>query len=375
MRVAVSGLTALRALRVYRRSRAPLPTERAVAPRPDPSPRRRWSAGIVPLERLALDAPPTADHPLEVVVARPRDRSQARFFETRVHPSRLPAESFVDLGGGLFMPCPELLFLQLSRVMPPEVLSLLGYELCGTYSRDPQDPREGPVVYDVPPVTSVARIASYLARCGEHAGVLESRHALSHVRDNSWSPMESIIALLAVRGVHELGYGLGDVVLNVRHGATPELVALGARGSRVPDIEVVGTHVGFNYDGASHLDLESIARAAATGDAAAQMRAVRRKSFDDLKRNRELAAKGRLIFPVVSEDLFSPGGLDAVMLEAAEAMHEIDGVSLSDIRAALDGTLLTGRRQRLLWALLPWKRGAGCMREHLAYKPWKASSW
>ena len=77
--------------------------------------------------------------------------------------------------------------------------------------------------------------------------------------------MEAIVALMARLPAHELGYELGRIRLNVRRGATPELVALGARESRVPDIEVCGTHVGFNYDGGDHLDLDSIARAALGG--------------------------------------------------------------------------------------------------------------
>ena len=369
MRVTVSGLAALRALRVFRASRATLPAERVLPPTPDPSPRRRWGAGLFPLERLALDEPPSAECPIELVVPRAAARVQARFVTCSVHPSRLPAESFVDLGDGLFVPCPELLFLQLSRVMMPEALALLGYELCGTYARDPRDPRGGVVTYDVPPVTSASSIASYLDACGVHSGVLESRRMLARVRDNSWSAMESVMALLAALPVHQLGYEFGDIVLNVRHGATPELVALGAKESRVPDIEVVGTHVGFNYDGRGHLDLESIAAAAAAGDATRELRAVREKNYDDIKRDRELAAGGCIIFPVVSQDLYAPGGLDAVMLEAAQAMHEIDGRSLANIHVAMAESYQI-RRQRLVWALLPWEKGVEYARAHVAYRPW-----
>ena len=283
MCIAFGGLTALRALRVFRQTGRPLPDERIRAPRPDPSPRRRWRAGLLPLDRLALDEPPDAEGPVEVVSPRACDRPQARFAKSRVHPSHLPADSFVDLGDGLVIPSPELLFLELSTVMMPEALSLLGYELCGTYVRDPRDPQCGTTVYDVPPVTSVSRMAEYLDRCGDDARVVESRLALSRVRDGAWSPMEAIVSLLVVTPVDQLGYALGDASLNVRHGTSPELVALGCKGSRVPDIEVVGTHVGFNYDGRGHLDLESIALAAAEGDASREIRAVREKSLDDLR--------------------------------------------------------------------------------------------
>ena len=369
MRAAVNGLTALRALRVFRASRAALPAERVLPPSPDPSPRRRWCASLLPLARLALDEPPSAEHPVELVVARAGERVQARFVTCSVHPTRLPAESFVDLGDGLFVPCPELLFLQLSRVMMPEALALVGYELCGTYARDPRNPQVGDVTYDVSPVTSASAIASYLDACGVHSGVTESRRMLARVRDNSWSPMESVVALLAALPVNELGYEFGDIALNVRRGASPELVALGVRESRVPDIEVAGTHVGFNYDGRGHLDLESIAAAAATGDATSELQAVREKNYDDIKRDRELAAGGRIIFPMVSQDLYAPGGLDAVMLEAAQAIHEIDGRSLTNIHAAMCEPYRS-RRQRLVWALLPWGKGVEYARAHAASEPW-----
>ena len=369
MRAAVNGLTALRALRVFRGSRAPLAAERVPPPPPDPSPRRRWCAGLLPLERLALDEPPSAERPVELVVARAGERVQARFVTCSVHPTRLPADSFVDLGDGLFAPCPELLFLQLSRVMMPEALALVGYELCGTYARDPRDPQGGDVTYDVPPATSASAIASYLDACGVHAGVMDSRRMLARVRDDSWSPMESVIALLATLPVHELGYEFGDIVLNVRRGASPELVALGVKESRAPDIEVAGTHVGFNYDGRGHLDLESIVAAAATGDATRELQAVREKNYDDIKRDRELAAGGRIIFPMVSQDLYAPGGLDAVMLEAAQAIHEIDGRSLANIHAAMCEPYQS-RRQRLVWALLPWGKGVEYARAHAVCEPW-----
>ena len=111
----------------------------------------------------------------------------------------------------------------------------------------------------------------------------------------------------------EGGYGLGDVALNRRQLTAPELVSLGCKDSRVPDIELVGTHVGFNYDGHAHFAVGETADGQQAGTDAASVRA---KYLDDLRRNRELAAMGRVVLPVTSEDLFQQGGLDAVMLEA-----------------------------------------------------------
>ena len=371
MLLAVSGQTALRALRVFRNTRRRLPSARHEVPDPDPTPRTRWTVDALPADALGLTEPPNASRPIDAIVPSASSRMQASFFSCRVQPRRLPRDSFVSLGNGIVVPCPELLFLQLSEIMTPEVHALLGYELCGTYSRAADNPRSGEITYDVAPVTTVEKISHYLSACGRRTSVTLARHNKRTVENNAWSPMEAIVALMACLPSDENGYGLGAVALNVRHGATPELVKLGCKTSRVPDIEVVGTHLGFNYDGgASHLDLDSIVAAAREGDPSEAIRNVREKHLDDLRRNRELAAMGRIILPVTAHDLFAPGGLDAVMLEAALAMEEFDGRSATHMRLTLGHKARAEQRQRLIWSLLPWQEGQRHARELLESAPW-----
>ena len=355
MRLTVDKLTALRALRVFRAAGGSLPAGRTSLPDPSPSPQRRWSARIIPSERLGLDQPPSGDAPIDVVVPRPELRLRSAFFSCSVRSTSLLERSFVDLGGGLFIPCPELIFYELADVMEPAVHALLAYELCGTYVRDAAKPRTGDVTYGVRPVTTVERIGRYLDELGKRPRALLARNHLRRAADNAWSPIEAIIALMVRLPVHEHGYELGEVALNVRHGSSPELVALGCKTSRVPDIEVVETHLGFNYDSQAHLDLEAIARAGEKGDAEATIRAVRGKYLDDLKRNRELAAQGRVILPVTAADLYTPGGLDAVILEAAMAVRELDGDAgpLRNVLAAVQFASRRAERQELLRSLLP----------------------
>lgn len=105
------------------------------------------------------------------------------------------------------------------------------------------------------------------------------------------------------------------------------------------------------------------------------IRDVREKYLDDLKRNRELAALGCVVLPVTARDLFGPGGLDAVMLEAAMAIDELDGgPTLQNMRAVLDSPRERKRRQQLLWSLLPWPEGARHAREARAWRPWQTSA-
>lgn len=365
-------LTALRALRVYRASRQSLPSSRHDLTAPDPSPRQRWTSSLIPLDRLALEREPSPTEPVEVVVPRLADRVRGSFFTCRVRSTTLPEGSFVSVGYGLSIPCPELLFLELAEVMQPAVHALLGYELCGTYARSASDPRCGEVTYGVDPVTSVERIERYLDRVGRREGVLIARRNLSFVADNAWSPMEAVIALMARLPTVELGYGFGSVSLNVRHGTSPELVALGCRDSRVPDVELGGLRVGFNYDSHDHLDLNAILRAPSEEAAVRAALEVREKYLDDLRRNRELAASGWVILPVTTEDLFAPGGLDAVMLLAAMTAQElVGGTVLQDVRAIVSPGSQSERRQKLVWSLLPWGPGFRYARELEAWRPWE----
>ena len=368
----LDGPSALRALRVYRRGGQDLPRARIDLPEPDPSPQRRWTEKLVPLDLLALPCAPSAERPLFVLSPTAIGRPQASFISAHVL-GTLPEGSFVDLQNGLVIPCPELLFLRMATHLSPEAHTLLAYELAGTYARDPDDPRLGPAVFGVPPVTSIERIKSYLARYGRRNGSVLCAHNLTSARDNAWSPMEAIIALLALLPPNEQGYGLGQISLNVRHETSEDLVSLGARASRVPDIEIVGSHVGFNYDGSQHLNLEAILESARTGENAEKIiREVREKSRDDILRNRELMAMGRLILPVTSADLFAPGGLDAVMLEAALAREEIDGISSASIRHLVESKWYSDARQQLIWSLLPWEPGKGHARRLLEAMPWRA---
>lgn len=96
------------------------------------------------------------------------------------------------------------------------------------------------------------------------------------------------------------------------------------------------------------------------------------KYLDDLRRNRELAALGCIILPVTKQDLFALGGLDAVMLEAAMVMDEIDGgFATAGMRAIIRPGGQQQRRQRLIWSLLPWEEGIAHAQAALAWRPWK----
>lgn len=363
MLLAVNKMTALRILRGLRSSGARLTSARTELPAPDPAPHRRWYAADLPLERLFLSEPPSPRHPLNVAVPHKGARIQASFVSCTIYAAGLPEGAFVSLGDGLLVPSPELLFLELAPLMSTAVHALLGYELCGSFSRDAADPRMGDVAFDVAPVTSVEKIGSFLESCHGVRGIRAARRSLAYVADNAWSPMEAVVATMATLPIVEYGYGLGPVRLNTRYENPAELVALGCRGSRVPDIEVVGTSVGFNYDGREHFDLSALESASSDPERIAAARSLREKYIDDLRRNRELAAQGRVILPVTTEDLFAESGLDAVMLEAVGAIERFDGVGRDLTRGSVASEPLRKGRQRLVWSLLPWDAAEGWARD------------
>ena len=79
---------------------------------------------------------------------------------------------------------------------------------------------------------------------------------------------------------------------------------------------------------------------------------------------------GRVALSVTSADLFAPGGLDSVMLQAAMTIDELDGgQALANAHAAITPAQ-RGHRQRLIWSLLPWDEGVRFARELAAEQPW-----
>ena len=363
MRLAVCGLYALRILRDVRRRNPSALERRTAAPVPDPSPRKRWTAGMVPLEALMMSERPSKEHPLDVAVPDSAHRLRAGFVRNTVYGAGIAPGSFVDVGGNIVIPCPELLFVDLVGHLRFPVLVLLGYELCGSFGRDPRDPMMGDVSFGLPPATSVERIRAFIDACTYLPGKEDAIRALGYVADNAWSPMEAVLATMLTLPLPVGGYGLGELRLNTRYVNPAQLVDLGCPTSRVPDIELAVAPVGFNYDGRGHYDLETVA--AAPDDAAQRdaVRAARAKYVDDLRRNRELLAMGRVILPVCSEDLFEQGGLDALVLEALGCV-ELTGVEVpSFARDYLTSPGAASRRQELLWSMLPWAEAAAIARE------------
>ena len=372
MQLALCGVSALAALRAARQGltgKKGVPENRTLLLPPDPGlGRRRFTPGLLASTGIGSWRVPQG-RALEVAVPNQRDRLQARGVACKVFSQPAMQRAFVTLGDGIQASSPELLFVEMAQVMPLLNLVLLGCELCGSFSRDPANPHDGDIAYWVDPVTSVERIRSFARQCTHVRGMVRANQALAYVMDNAWSPMEALVAVMAALPLDLGGYGLGPVVLNKRVPVSEAAV----RASRVPDMLFADGTVGLNYDGEDHLDLDKVVAAVRrlkehAGEDTSQrqlssaLEDVRGKYVDDRRRDRELAAAGRLVFSVTKEDLVEKGGLDRLMILVLDAL-ELDGHDKHRMtRAALRVKELVRMRQDLLWSAMPGSLGVQARR-------------
>ena len=335
---------------------------------PDPSPGKRWTRGL--LESVGHDLPfEFAGKTLDFAVPDGSSRIRVSDSTWTVFSKGIPKGAFIRTRCStddcvLAISSPELLFVELAKYMHPVEHLMLGHELCGSFSRDAEDPYNGPITYGVQPATSVERIRHFLDEARNIHGIEAARTTLEYLNDNAWSPTESLVAALLRLPMDSLGYGFGELVLNPR--VSPRVALPGTASSRVPDIIIAGTPVGVNYDGAVHLDLDSIVNAAREVETNPQLlqaqeslskavRSVRAKVVDDIRRNRELAADGFAVFPVVKEDLYPKGGLDQIVAHLVSTIEQLTHCDMTEQKKILRMKRLADARWRMALSLMPGK--------------------
>lgn len=335
---------------------------------PGPWEGKKWSKAEFESDSWKWDVP-TQKQPLHVLIPARGKRIRSSLMVTHETGKSLPAKSIYWLDENSSMVCPELLFLQMAGVFSLPMLVLLGYELCGCFTRMAEDPLEGPVVDNIPSATSVESISSYLADFPHTHGATQAKRALRYVSDNALSPTEAVLATVYSLPQEESGYGMGPINLNTRVVVqTEDDESSGAKTERAryPDLMFPFAPVGINYDGEGHLDLEGLVKAVLdvfnsddkkqqdNGKAVMKkLEEVRAKAVDDNMRDRQLISKGKVVLRATKEDLNECGALDAFTRQLLDVAQTLFGTDVSAYRRLLDDTSLARDRWSLLSTMLP----------------------
>ena len=371
MGITLSNLSALDVLRKLRFDGANV-QEMDTIPLLPPSPTsgKRWTTGDFLPSVWAWD-PPSKSNPLHVIVPTQDGRRHVRMSNVVVHEQfgSMPAQSIIWLNERSSMVCPELLFLQMANSFTLPRLVMLGYELCGHFSRSPNAPLEGPVMTDVPAATTTERLADYLGVIRHVPGVAKARKALDYIADHALSAPEAVLGTIYSLSPLEGGYGMGPITLNERvpalDGTSEDQKANDAQ-ARYPDLSFPFASVGVNYDGDDHLKLDAVVHAAqkvlqvtedlresAQNELFETLQGVRAKAVDDNVRNRQLASRGRIVFPVTKEDLCDATALNQLTQQILNCAHTIFDVDVSAYERALNNTETVRERENLLDSLTP----------------------
>ncbi len=343
MGVTLCHLSALDVVRILRAESVELSElDTAQLAKPSTWTSKRWCAREFAKNVWRWPQPSQAQH-LHILIGNRNDRVRLSTVDSHIITRKLPNGSILRVDANTCIVCPELLFAQLAEVFSLPTLVMLGYELCGHFSRNALDPLNGNVTMELSPVTSVDDIRGYLALVPGLRGVMLAREALRYVCDHAVSPPEALLATM---------YSLPD-------GSAPRF--------RYPDLQFSFAPLGINYDGEEdHLDLDGLIKAAqhvcsadakdveeARRDLAAKYEQVRGKVVDDKLRNAQLASSGKIIFPATKEDLSDGESLDRFTRLLLGCASTVFGVDTTEWIQRLDNTEEKRDRNALLRELSP----------------------
>ena len=358
MGITLSHTSALHAMRVLRSDGRDLGhTDPAPVATPAPWVGKRWS-----MHEFAPDVwkwqQPTAKCPLEVLVPSSRERLRMKNVRNHSCSRSLPPNAVLWLDNDTSMASPQLIFLQMAEVMDFHALVLLAYELCGCFSRNADNPLSGPVVDNIDAVTSIVELSEFLNAARGIPGVQTARMALEFAADHAVSAPESILGMIYSLPQSLSGYGMGPVTLNQRVRITSMEDDEPSK-SRYPDLMFSFAPVGINYDGSEHLNLDRISRAAHSSNPdedeseSTATKAVRDKYVDDLRRNRELLAEGKIVLPAVKEDLEDGDHLDKLTFQILRCAKLCFGADVQTYERTLFDTFAKRGRDELLGSVMP----------------------
>jgi hypothetical protein len=217
------------------------------------------------------------------------------------------------------------------------------------------------ILYGVEPVCSVSELLAFLRDMPGRIGPRRKlERALYYVSDNSWSPMESVLALLLSLPLKGGGYEISRIALNRRapHDESPC--------ARIPDILFGSSKVGINYEGEGHFGTRELTdaamRAAAEASAESLNRVyeagqfVRSRIVRDKQRDRELLMAGYKVIPITKEDLHNQAVLDDIVWQLCQMKAKAQGTTPPTKGSVVGGKREQAKRRALIAQLMRMQR-------------------
>ena len=176
---------------------------------------RSLSTKPMVIKGYPVEDSPGLSMPIHILVGSENARKVSKRYTSHISSGQFPSGSFIKAVPGLIVSSPELCFIQMASELSLIKLIMLGFELCGTYRLDPaNEPERG--FRDDQPLTSVAKLDTYVAKATGLKGRTKARRALRYIADNSASPMETALAMLLTLPYQLGGYGFPMPLLNCR---------------------------------------------------------------------------------------------------------------------------------------------------------------
>ncbi len=153
------------------------------------------------------------DRPVHLLVAHAAERRAVKDVVCHVAPKGTVPRFLLEASSGLLVEGPGLCLLHEAGRLPLPRLVEFGFELCGGYRLDSDDPRG---FADCEPLTNRSELVRFLRAVKGAKGARQLGRAISYVREDSRSPMETVVVLLLCLPPRFGGYGLPFPRLNYR---------------------------------------------------------------------------------------------------------------------------------------------------------------
>ena len=171
----------------------------------------------------------------------------------------------IDLGGGLYIPDPETLFLQLADQLSTYQLAGLAFELCGIYESGRMD--ASAAIDKLEPLTSAFKIERAVLSSKRIRGLAKARKIVPHLAEHSASPMETATYLRLTLPYHMGGFNLPKPLMNCRVDLGSETKRVSSSQYFVPDLLWPNHRLIVEYDSDLHASPLKIGRDAARKNA------------------------------------------------------------------------------------------------------------